>query len=98
MIQIFPILSSANTLDHSALEQLLLSANTMEIAQHSDFMHTQSPVTLILVSFTLPAATADSLDDYVDMAEDNHWWWEDRSVMECHDQLIPLELPHLVGY
>lgn len=63
-----------------------------------DSLHTQPPVALILVSFTLLAATADSLDDYVEVAEDNHWWWEDRSVMECHDQLVPLELPDLVGY
>lgn len=63
-----------------------------------DFLHTQPPVTLILVAFSLFAATADSLDDYVDVAEDNHWRWEDRSVMECHDQLVPLELPDLVGY
>lgn len=63
-----------------------------------DFLHTQSPVTLILVSITLLAAAADPLDDYVDVAEDNHWWWQDRSVMECHDQLVSLELPDLVGY
>lgn len=63
-----------------------------------DFLHTQPPVTLILVAFSLFAATADSLDDYVDVAEDNHWRREDRSVMECHDQLVPLELPDLVGY
>lgn len=63
-----------------------------------DFLHTQSPVTLVLVSITLPAAAADPLDDDVDVAEDNHRWWQDRSVMECHDQLVPLELPDLVGY
>lgn len=99
------MLSSANTLDtqceqnSSAFEKLLLSASMVQRAQcREEFLHTQPPVTLILVSFTLPAATADSLDDYVDVAEDNHWWWEDRSVMECHDQLVPLELPDLVGY
>lgn len=81
------------------MEKLLLSANMVQRVQfREDFLHTQSPVTLILVSFTLLAATTDSLDDYVDVAEDNHWWWEDRSVMECHDQLVPLKLPDLVGY
>lgn len=82
-----------------SLEKLLLSAIMCKKALfREDLLHTQPPITLILVSFTLLAATADSLDDYVEVAEDNHWWWEDRSVMECHDQLVPLELPDLVGY
>lgn len=63
-----------------------------------DFLHTQAPVTLVLVSIALPAAAADPLDDDVDVAEDDHWWGQDGSVMEGHDQLVPLELPHLVGY
>lgn len=31
------------------------------------------------------------------MAEDDERWWQDGPVMERHDKLIPLELPHLVG-
>lgn len=31
------------------------------------------------------------------MAEDDERWWQDGTVMERHDQLISLELPHLVG-
>ena len=88
-----------NKINSSAFEKLLLSANMVQRAKfREDSLRTQSSVTLILVSFTLLAATADSLDDYVEVAEDNHRRWEDRSVMECHNQLVPLELPDLVGY
>lgn len=31
------------------------------------------------------------------MAEDDERWRQDRPVMERHYELIPLELPHLVG-
>lgn len=80
------------------LWKLLLSANMVPRAQfREDFLHTQSPVTLVLVPITLPAAAADPLDDDVDVAEDNHRWGQDRPVMERHDQLVPLELPDLVG-
>lgn len=32
------------------------------------------------------------------MAEDDERWRQHGSIMEGHDQLIPLKLPHLVGY
>lgn len=31
------------------------------------------------------------------MAEDDERWRENGTVMESHDQLISLKLPHLVG-
>lgn len=31
------------------------------------------------------------------MAEDDERWRQDGAVMERHDQLVSLELPHLVG-
>lgn len=31
------------------------------------------------------------------MAEDDERWWQDGTVVKSHDQLVSLELPHLVG-
>lgn len=51
-----------------------------------------------MVSFQPPsAAAAQSLEDDVDVGEDDEGGREDGTVVEGHDQLIPLELPHLVG-
>lgn len=36
-------------------------------------------------------------EEDIEVAEDDERWRQDRAVMERHDQLIPLELPHLVG-
>lgn len=44
-----------------------------------------------------PATAADALEDDVDVTEDDQRGRKDRTVMEGHDQLVPLELPHLVG-
>lgn len=45
----------------------------------------------------LPAAAAEADDDDVNVAEDDHGGRKDRPVVKGHDQLIPLELPDLVG-
>lgn len=51
-----------------------------------------------MVSFQPPsAAAAQSLEDDVDVGEDDEGGRKDGTVVEGHDQLIPLELPHLVG-
>lgn len=51
-----------------------------------------------MVSFQPPsAAAAQSLEDDVDVGEDDEGRREDGTVVEGHDQLVPLELPHLVG-
>lgn len=63
-----------------------------------DRSHTQPSVALILVSFPfLFAATAKADNNDVQVAEDNHRWGQHRSVMEGHNQLVPLELPDLIG-
>lgn len=43
------------------------------------------------------AAAAQPLQDDVDVGEDDEGGRQDGAVVEGHDQLIPLELPHLVG-
>ncbi len=43
------------------------------------------------------AAAAQPLQDDVDVGEDDERGGQDGTVVEGHDQLIPLELPHLVG-
>lgn len=43
------------------------------------------------------AAAAQPPQDDVDVGEDDEGRRQDRTVVEGHDQLIPLELPHLVG-
>lgn len=43
------------------------------------------------------AAAAQPLQDDVDVGEDDERGREDGTVVEGHDQLIPLELPHLIG-
>lgn len=37
------------------------------------------------------------VEEDVEVAEDDERWRQDGTVMERHDQLISLELPHLVG-
>ena len=43
------------------------------------------------------AAAADAFKHNKDVAEDDEGWWQDGPVMEGHDELVSLELPHLVG-
>lgn len=53
---------------------------------------------LVLLSVLPPSAVAaQPFQDDVDVGEDDEGGREDRAVVEGHDQLIPLELPHLVG-
>lgn len=40
---------------------------------------------------------AEPPQDHVDVGEDNEWRRQDGPVMEGHDELVSLELPHLVG-
>lgn len=64
---------------------------------HSFNELTQSFVLLVQLSlFFLATAAADSSDDNVNVAEDDERRREHWPFMESHDQLIPLEFPHLV--
>lgn len=56
---------------------------------------TQPIVPLILIMF--PPATAEVFEDHSYVAENDERRRKDRPFMEGHDQLVPLELPHLVG-
>lgn len=51
-----------------------------------------------MISFWPPsAAAAQPFEDNVDVGEDDKGGGQDRTVVEGHDELITLELPHLVG-
>ena len=60
---------------------------------------TETPFPLFLLSFLFApaAATAEPLQHDVDVREDDERRGQDGPVVEGHDQLVPLELPHLVG-
>lgn len=60
---------------------------------------TEAAVLLIQLSFlTLRCAPSEQpVAQDVEVAEDDERWRQDGPVMERHDELIPLELPHLVG-
>lgn len=45
----------------------------------------------------LPPATAQVLEDHGHVTEDDEGRGEDGPLVEGHDELVPLELPHLVG-
>lgn len=45
----------------------------------------------------LAPATAQVLEDHGDVAEDDERRGKDRPLVEGHDQLVTLELPHLIG-
>lgn len=45
----------------------------------------------------LPSA-AEVLKYHRHMAENDQRWWENRSFMERHDELVPLKLPNLIRY
>ncbi len=55
---------------------------------------TQPIVPLILIMF--PPATAKVFEDHSYVTENDERRRKDRTFMEGHDQLVPLELPHLV--
>lgn len=61
----------------------------------SNISLTQPKVPLILI--VLPPATAEMFEDHSYVAEDDEWRRKNRTFMEGHDQLVPLELPYLVG-
>ena len=59
---------------------------------------TEAPLPLVVVGVgPLKAAAAQPPQDDVDVGKDDEGGRQDRTVVEGHDQLIPLELPHLVG-
>lgn len=59
---------------------------------------TESSLTLVLLSLLPPpAVAAQPLQDDVNVGKDNEGGRQDGAVVEGHDQLISLELPHLVG-
>lgn len=45
----------------------------------------------------LAPATAQVLEDHGDVAEDDERRRKDRPLVKSHDQLVALELPHLIG-
>lgn len=61
--------------------------------------HTQPTVPFLLLPFSpLSAATTETHNDDIDVAQNDHGWGQDGPVVKCHDQLVSLELPHLIGY
>lgn len=56
---------------------------------------TQSVVPLVVVM--LAPAAAQMLEDHGYVTEDDEGWREDWALMEGHNELVPLELPNLVG-
>ena len=60
---------------------------------------TETPFPLFLLPFLFApaAAAAEPLQQDVDVREDDERGRQDGPVVEGHDQLVPLELPHLVG-
>lgn len=55
---------------------------------------TQSIVPLVVVM--LAPAAAQMLEDHSYVTEDDEGWRKDWAFMEGHDELVALELPHLV--
>ena len=60
---------------------------------------TESSVLLVQLPLHLLLGTSSEqpVEDDVEVAEDDEWRRQDGPVMEGHDQLISLKLPHLVG-
>lgn len=59
---------------------------------------TESSLALVLLSLLPPSAVAaQPFQEDVDVGEDNEGGWQDGTVVEGHNQLIPLKLPHLIG-
>lgn len=56
---------------------------------------TQSIVPLIII--LLAPATTQVLEDHSYVTEDDEGWRKDWTFMEGHNELVPLELPNLVG-
>lgn len=56
---------------------------------------TESVVPLVIVM--LAPAAAQVLEDHRDVTEDDEGRGKDRPLVKGHDQLVPLELPHLIG-
>lgn len=45
----------------------------------------------------LPPATAEMLEKHGHVTEDDEGRRKNRALVKCHDQLIALKFPHLVG-
>lgn len=68
------------------------------LLSHSKADLTESSFAVVLISLRPPsAAAAQPPQDDVDVGEDDERWRQDGTVVKGHDQLIPLELPHLIG-
>lgn len=59
---------------------------------------TQAIVPLIRVALVFSPSAAHMLEYHGHVAKDDQRWGQNRPLMESHDELIPLKLPHLVGY
>lgn len=54
-------------------------------------------VMLVQLPLSLLATAADVFEHNEHVAKDDEGRWEDWPIMECHDELVSLELPHLIG-
>lgn len=59
---------------------------------------TQAVVPLVWVALVFSPSAAQMLEDHGHVAKDDQRWGQNRPFVESHDKLIPLKLPHLVGY
>lgn len=69
--------------------------STMNLSDLFMLALTQSVVPLVVVM--LAPAAAQMLEDHGYVTEDDEGWREDWALMEGHNELVPLELPNLVG-
>lgn len=59
---------------------------------------TQAVVPFIRVTLMLPPSAAHMLEYHGHVTEDDERWRQNWSLMESHDELVPLKFPYLVGY
>lgn len=59
---------------------------------------TQAIVPFIWVTLVFPPSATQVLEYHGHVAEYDQRWGQNGPFMESHDELIPLELPHLIGY
>lgn len=59
---------------------------------------TQAIVPFIWITLVFPPSATQVLEYHGHVAEYDQRWGQNGPFMESHDELIPLELPHLIGY
>ena len=59
---------------------------------------TQAIVPFIWVTLVFSPSATQVLEYHGHVAEYDQRWGQNGPFMESHDELIPLKLPHLVGY